>query len=198
MFIEEIFSTRTQVKVLRTISEQHTAYSLEELMLKTTLSRGSVHKSVSLFKKLGIVEVVRGKGKREFYKLNSNSPFYHAIIELFEKENLFMKLVPSHIWNGLERFTDDLSKKIKSIEKIYLFGSVARGNYTPQSDIDVLVIVDSIDEAGRILIKKIFSEYFKSGSVLIEKKDAWEKHASEKTKLYQEISKEAIELWKAK
>ena len=196
MFMEELFATRMHTKVLRTLAEKNTAYSLEEIMLESSGSRGAVYKVIAGLKKLGVVDVVKGRGKREFYRLNSNNQLYQPIAELFATEKLYRKLIPLHIWNRLERFADESTKKIKLIEKIILFGSVARGDYTPHSDVDILVIVNSVREKDRILIKDIFDKYLKKGSVLIENKSDWEKQEKGKTQLYQEIQKEGMELWK--
>lgn len=196
MFLEEIFATRMHVKVLRVLAEKNTAYSLEELMLESSGSRGAVYKVIADLKRLAVGQVVKGKGKREFYKLSSDNQLYTPITDLFNKEKLLRKAVPLHIWNRLERFVDESSKKIKWIEKIMLFGSVARGDYTPHSDIDVLVLASSLGEKDRFLIKNIFNKYLKKGSVLIEKTTDWENQAKEKTQFYQEVSKEGIEIWK--
>jgi len=196
MFLEEIFSTRMHIKVLRALAEKNTAYSLEELMLETTGSRGAVHKVIADFKRLEIVKIVKGKGKREFYKLNSDSMFYQTIMDIFQKEKLHRKSIPLNIWNKLERFSNESSKKMKNIKSIYLFGSVARGDYTPHSDIDILILFNSIEERERILIKRIFNKYFKEGSLIVEKVSGWENQKKEKTRLSQEIEKEGIELWK--
>lgn len=196
MFVEELFATRMHVKVLRSLAEKNTAYSLEELMLESSGSRGAVHRVIADLKKNGLAEIIKGKGKREFYKLNSASLFYPTLTDIFSKEKLLRKLVPLHIWNRLERFSDESSKKLKAIKKIILFGSVARGDYTTHSDIDVIILADHAEEKERILVKKIFNKYFKEGSVLIEKESSWEAQGKRKTQLYQEIKKEGIELWK--
>ncbi len=196
MFIEEVFATRMHIKVLRVLAEKNTAYSLEEIMLESSGSRGAVYRVIAGIKNLGIINIVKGAGKREFYKLDSNSHLYPSITEIFAKEKLYRKLVPLHLWNRLERFTDEISKKNKRIEKIILFGSVARGDYTPHSDVDVIVIVDRIEEGDRILIKDVFGKYLKKGSVMVEKKDDWEDQEKAKTLFYQEIQKEGIGLWK--
>ena len=71
----------------------------------------------------------------------------------------------------------DLSKKLKEefkdkIENIILFGSYARGNYSENSDIDILVIVDDdriekevrrvaysfIPEVGRLISVKVIEK----------------------------------------
>ncbi len=48
------------------------------------------------------------------------------------------------VLDKVQRFSKIVVEKYQP-EKIILFGSYARGNYTEDSDIDVAVIVDSID-----------------------------------------------------
>ena len=47
---------------------------------------------------------------------------------------------------------DGLGEKLLSV---FLFGSVARGNYTPQSDIDLLVVVDAEIGTAKSLIEQV-------------------------------------------
>jgi uncharacterized protein len=58
---------------------------------------------------------------------------------------------------GLDEILDEITRRIRAIsepEQIILFGSYARGDFTPHSDLDLLVIKDKVDstseEAARI------------------------------------------------
>jgi predicted nucleotidyltransferase len=42
----------------------------------------------------------------------------------------------------LKRSAERLGREAPEVEEIHLFGSFARGDYTPESDVDLLVVVD--------------------------------------------------------
>lgn len=53
--------------------------------------------------------------------------------------------------NTVQRFSDDLRKKIPKLRAVILFGSVARGKPGDSSDIDVLVVIDDEDPEKKYL-----------------------------------------------
>lgn len=88
----------------------------------------------------------------------------------------------------------------KSIEKIILYGSVARGDDTPESDIDIAVILhDYTKEMYNDMMEclvEMDSQYNKVFSVLLIDYDKfvyWE----DVIPFYKNINKEGVILWKA-
>ena len=88
----------------------------------------------------------------------------------------------------------------KSIEKIVLYGSVARGDDTPESDIDIAVILhDYTKEMYNDMMEclvEMDSQYNKVFSVLLIDYDKfvyWE----DIIPFYKNINKEGVILWKA-
>ncbi len=51
--------------------------------------------------------------------------------------------------NTLKAYIEFLKAKFEGIEHVYLFGSYAKGNNTENSDIDVAIIFQHIDESER-------------------------------------------------
>jgi predicted nucleotidyltransferase len=45
----------------------------------------------------------------------------------------------------LRRIARTIKKTDSAVKKIFLFGSFAQGNYTPESDIDLLIIIEDTD-----------------------------------------------------
>ncbi|BAI61683.1 putative nucleotidyl transferase [Methanocella paludicola SANAE] len=48
--------------------------------------------------------------------------------------------------NDLELIKEAINKELPDVEAIYLFGSVARGNYRKESDYDILVLVNDLPD----------------------------------------------------
>ena len=55
-----------------------------------------------------------------------------------------------HINEIFDYIRKQLNDKNTSIREIIVFGSVARGNFTPESDLDLLVIADDVQEAKHL------------------------------------------------
>lgn len=104
-------------------------------------------------------------------------------------QDIFMKLVP--------KLRDVYGKRI---EKVVLYGSVARANDTPDSDIDIAVIVHGYtkemhDEMLDFLVD-LELEFYKVISVLLIGYDAFQEW-KDVTPFYKNICKEGITLWQA-
>ncbi|MFQ6055858.1 MAG: nucleotidyltransferase family protein [Methanosarcinales archaeon] len=56
-----------------------------------------------------------------------------------EKEKKLLAKKYEEVWNTLEKIKTALIREDKGIKKIILFGSVAEGNFTLNSDIDIAV-----------------------------------------------------------
>lgn len=57
-----------------------------------------------------------------------------------------MPLIKSDIDNILNNITQKLSSEVQdTLRKVVLYGSYARGDFTEDSDIDIMVLVDSPD-----------------------------------------------------
>lgn len=103
------------------------------------------------------------KGKSRFYRTNSENKMTLKLFETFEiqRREVFFKK-DADVKALLERFTGDVLKEIKDkILIIILFGSVARGKYSRESDIDTLIVTPNLSDMEPVKrrISKIASEY---------------------------------------
>ena len=51
------------------------------------------------------------------------------------------------VWNALEQFVAELAGKNREIKRILLFGSLARGESVPGSDVDLLIVLNDSDKS---------------------------------------------------
>ncbi len=139
MFIENLLGSKTKIKILRVLSEIRTSYSLKSLKKETALSLGITHKAVEELAQENIVLKLKGTGKEKLYKFNSHHELAEPLFNIFKTEKTTQRneviLLPT--WNRLEQF---VAKNKEKANLILLFGSVARGDATVQSDIDLVVI----------------------------------------------------------
>jgi len=133
-------------------------YYTRELARLSKVGLGTVS---SEFRKLAKSGLLKSKmeGQAKYYRLNLTNPKTRKMCELFEteKRESFFKQNRRLSWI-LEDFRKKASDFIPEIQSVVLFGSIARGQATSRSDIDIMVLVpnyegdrfkslmDSIDE----------------------------------------------------
>jgi predicted nucleotidyltransferase len=99
----------------------------------------------------------------------------------------------------IKNFIKDSRQLLKdNLVKGYLFGSYSRNEQTPESDIDLLLIVRTFDIRLREKISSLSSDYLLEKGVIISPiiKDVkvWEKNRKYDTHFYKEIMKDGIRL----
>jgi len=135
------------ILILKTMSKDLSRwYYTRELAKLSRVGVGTVSSEFNKLAKEGLVEQKR-EGQEKYYKLNLTSPRTRKLCELFEidKSEKLYKEKRRFAW-VLEDFTKRVSDFAPEIQSIILFGSVARGEATPRSDIDILVITPNSEE----------------------------------------------------
>lgn len=97
--------------------------------------------------------------------------------------------------SSVARFLDQLENLCgDQIARVILFGSRARGDYEPESDIDLLIVTrggkSQVDEITRHLSRD--EPYF---SILVMSADEYQKHQWLRDPLYVNVRRDGIELW---
>jgi len=121
-------------------------YYTRELAKLSRVGVGTVSSEFNKLAKEGLVEQ-KTEGQEKYYKLNLTSPRTRKLCELFEidKREKLYKEKRRLAW-VLEDFTKRVSDFAPEVQSVILFGSVARGQATPRSDIDILVIAPNSGE----------------------------------------------------
>ena len=135
------------ILILRTMSKDLSRwYYTRELAKLSRVGVGTVSSEFNKLAKEGLVEQ-KTEGQEKYYKLNLTSPRTRKLCELFEidKGEKLYKEKRRLAW-VLEDFTKRVSDFAPEVQSVILFGSVARGQATPRSDIDILVIAPNSGE----------------------------------------------------
>lgn len=110
------------------------AFYSAELASQTGLSKGGVNQILRVMARQGLLKTEK-KGRMIFYRVDARSPLVKQFKVL---RNVTL--------------VEELTRKIRFFcEKIVLFGSCARGEDTPESDIDIF-IVSREKEQVRVLV----------------------------------------------
>lgn len=135
------------ILILKTMSRDLSKwYYTRELAKLSKVGLGTVSSGFSKLAEEGLVEQ-KTEGQERYYKLNLANPRTRKLCELFEidKREKLYKENRRLAW-VLEDFTKRVSEFAPEVQSIILFGSAARGQATPRSDIDVLVVTPNSEE----------------------------------------------------
>lgn len=131
--LEEILSSKIKVsiwKILHRYPEKR--FSGRELARLLNVSPSRASEILDLFRKYGVVNRIR-IGNTSEWTLNKKSILVDKLLKIFKIEEKIYQDLKSKIFNAFH--------KEKSILKVILYGSVARGEEQPNSDIDLFILV---------------------------------------------------------
>ena len=152
-------------------------YSSSEIRKKTKLSKATLAKWLSYLKKNNLLEL-RIIGRTNLYKTN----------------NKFVIISYLKILNNLTKLLYITKLAEKYLCEIYIYGSVARGEDTEKSDIDLLIIADEHEKE----ILKDVNEYAKKIKREIKPqiftKFEWMEMGKKDIAFYERVEKDKIKL----
>jgi len=108
------------------------SFYTNEIVRKADSGTGAVMRELSRLQHSGLVKVER-IGNQKHYRANPESPIFE------ELRSLVLKTV-----GLIEPLREALQPYAKRIRAAFIFGSVAKGKDTAQSDIDLMVIGDKL------------------------------------------------------
>ena len=132
--LEEVLGSPTKIRILRRlVARPNREYTIRELARGVGLSLGTVHPALRQLVGSRVVLTHR-VGRSLAVRVNATHPLYPALVSLFRDEaSAFLPIARA--------FADAMPPD--GLQAAILFGSVARGEAGPRSDIDVLVVVDN-------------------------------------------------------
>lgn len=147
--ISDALFSKTQQRLLGLLfGQSHRSFYLKELIGLADIGRGTVQRELKRLVASGLVSVKK-LGNQKHFQANLSSPVFN------ELHSLALKTfgIADVIREALVRFD-------KEIEFAFIYGSVAKGEDTADSDIDLLMVSESVAyselmevlaEAGRLL-----------------------------------------------
>jgi uncharacterized protein len=112
---------------------------------------------------------------------------------------LRMSMLPEQVRDIIQQFAKE-SKSVLHHHLIaeYLFGSYARGTYTSDSDIDILLLVDHLTPEIRRQMSSIATDYSLHYNIyispVIKDRQVWTQNQQYNTLFYQNVIREGIPL----
>jgi predicted nucleotidyltransferase/DNA-binding transcriptional ArsR family regulator len=130
--LDRIFESPANVRVLRALVRHGGAMTTSMVMVQTGLTRVSVLAAIERLAEAGMADVM-GSERQRLNRFNLNNPLAAAVNDLFSAE--------SARYSGTIHSIREISERLGAAA-VWIFGSVARGEDRPNSDIDIAVAVD--------------------------------------------------------
>ena len=123
-----------QVRVLRALATAHSPQSAPQLAAAAGLTPQGARGVLDAMTRQRLVKAL-GSGRTQLYELNTGHPLAPAMAALFRAEH--------QRWDGLMGAIRDVLERHGNVVAAWLYGSVARGEDAPDSDVDIALLVRS-------------------------------------------------------
>lgn len=134
--LSDALFTQTQQRVLGCLFGQaQRSFTVSELIQVTGAGSGAVQREVARLAGSGLLTVER-IGNQKRYRANANSPIHDELAGIVRKT-----------FGLASPLRDALAPLAAQIQAAFIFGSVAKGNDTAASDIDLMLVSDGLNYA---------------------------------------------------
>jgi len=146
--IELLFGRKSRIAVLRELYEALSPLSISEIARRSQLARSVASTVLADLERLGIAAETRVAGAK-LYSL--------------QRDNFFTKQYILPLFNADSMLRDTIVADMREVfgpyaKTVLLFGSYARGDFTPESDVDLLLI--AVDDERKKLLETLSSDYY--------------------------------------
>jgi len=149
--LQSLIASKTRQTLLKAFFEApEIEHYTRQLASKYHMSVGTLHRELQKLSDSGILKS-RRIGNIKLFSLNKQNPIYEEIKNIISKTG------------GVVKFIKDAISGITGIKVAFVYGSFAKGDERQDSDVDIFLIGDNIDEDELVikissLEKKLFKE----------------------------------------
>jgi predicted nucleotidyltransferase len=167
MSLQKVLSSSTKLQVLRVLSDGKRALSPQELERETTKNISVIYDTVRKLHEENILTSIK-EGKKNYYRLNRENKIAGQLVNLFKAESKEYGLeeLPPHLANLVFEVTDELGRNVDGIQAAILFGSVARGDFTPESDVDLYIVLEESNLEKEDQIYDVIEQFDREFSII--------------------------------
>jgi predicted nucleotidyltransferase len=140
--LTNVLGSAGNVRVLRSLVTDRSPQSAPHLARLAGLSPQGARLVLDTLAQQRLVKV-HGTGRAQLYALDDSHPFADAIATLFQEEHLRWERL-------LTVLREMLAKRGAAVRAAWLYGSVARGEDTPRSDVDIALLVTTQAVADQV------------------------------------------------
>jgi len=195
--IDNLLGNKTNMLVLRFLTKfDNQFFSIEEIAKETGAGLRNIYDSLKILHYEGMIIKSASPGKAN-YKFIVDSKVKELVYRLFEEERKRLFLRTTKLYKTLSEIESRIIKAAgPNLINIFLFGSMAKGRDTINSDIDLCVIIEKRDSKIVEKIKAVSFENKYSNDIQIHVFTSKEFISADKnrTPLVRDIIKDGLSL----
>lgn len=136
--IADSLFTKTQQKVMGLLFRKpDTSFYLNEIVRLADMGKGTIKRELDKMTQAGLLTVKR-IGNQTHYQANPASPVYDELISISRKTFGLADIIRQALQ------ANDSFPSEGSIQNAFIYGSIAKGEDTAKSDIDLMIIGDNL------------------------------------------------------
>ena len=175
---DALFSKVQQRVIALIFSHPQRSFYTSEIMRNVQSGVGAVARELSKLERSGLVSVQR-IGNQKHYRANQEAPIFEELRSLIEKT----VGLAQPIAKSFEPYAD-------MIKSAFVYGSVAKGTDTADSDIDLMVIGDDLDYSDLYgAAQNVETKLRRKVHVLFLSSEDWHRKTSDKGSVFNKISR---------
>jgi len=155
MLLDICFGNKSAWRILLLYGESPGAgFTRQDLRMHTNLGNKALSSTLNRLVAFGILVKSKEQLALAVYKLNKENKYSQDILNLLYKERQDLNHLPNNFSFIAREFSREVVDSVQIIN-IYLFGSVAKGTYREDSDIDFAVIAEEKTPKQDMIINAI-------------------------------------------
>lgn len=132
--IGDALFTKTQQRVLGLLyGKPQQRFYTNEIVRWADMGRGTITRELNRLVSADVL-VVRRQGNQHYYSANVDNPIYNELVNIVRKT-----------FGIADVIREALTPVVEQIDMAFIYGSIAKKEETAGSDIDLLVITDSLE-----------------------------------------------------
>jgi len=139
--IGDALFTKTQQRVLGLLyGKPQQRFYMNEIVRLADMGRGTVRRELDKLVSAGLLLMSR-EGNQHYYRANSDNPIYNELVDIVRKT-----------FGIADVIREALLPVYDQIDLVFIYGSIAKKEELASSDIDLLVITDSLAYADLMTV----------------------------------------------
>jgi predicted nucleotidyltransferase len=186
--LSEILGSVACVRTLRVLMQHGGELSASILVLRTGLAKRSVQNALATLEAMGLIEVL-GFTRGRLFRIDRTHPLFEALDRLFDVE--------AQRFDPILEAIRAAAARCSGLSAVWIYGSVARGEDRPRSDLDIAVVaapaffVEARDTMRDLLTESASRLAFRPSIVAIDTDDV-RRLAAERDPWWNEITRDAL------
>ena len=195
MLLDICLGSKSAWRILMLFGESSGAgFTRQDLRNHTKLGNKSLSFALKRLVSFGVLVKSNGALPLAVYKLNRENKYSQDILNLLQKERQDLNQLPYNFSMIAREFSREAVDSVDALS-IYLFGSVAKGTYRDDSDVDFAIVLKEkepkVDMAINMITDKLTEKFKRKIQCFIITE---EQMSQKRTELIEEILKHGIKL----